>query len=170
MFYIGVKIYILILRNMNIAITPCDFSNPLHRQKVVELTRAYMSDPMGGGEVMPDEVQNKLADALATHPACMVLFALVDGQFAGIITCFINLSTFKAKPYFNVHDIAVLKEYRGMGIGRKMLEKVIEIAQERGYCKVTLEVRDDNHNAKHLYKNLGFEDCEPKMHFWTKTL
>jgi ribosomal protein S18 acetylase RimI-like enzyme len=160
----------LIFAKMNFEIIPCDFFNPLHRQKVVELTRDYMLDPMGSGEVMPDEVQNKLADSLASHPACMVLFALVNGQFTGIITSFINLSTFKAKPYFNVHDIALLKEYRGLGIGRMLLEKVIEIARERDYCKVTLEVRDDNHNAKQLYMNLGFEDCEPRMHFWTKTL
>jgi ribosomal protein S18 acetylase RimI-like enzyme len=155
---------------MTVQVIPCDYTNALHRQKAVELTQAYMLDPMGGEEIMPNDVKENLAEALASHPACMVLFALVDGQYAGIITSFINLSTFKAKPYFNVHDIAVNKEFRGMGIGRKMLERVIEIAKERDYCKVTLEVRDDNDNAKHLYQSLGFKDYEPKMHFWTKTL
>jgi ribosomal protein S18 acetylase RimI-like enzyme len=47
---------------------------------------------------------------------------------------------------------------------------VIEKARELGYCKVTLEVRDDNRNAKELYQSLGFKDTEPKMHFWTKVI
>jgi ribosomal protein S18 acetylase RimI-like enzyme len=153
-----------------IQIITCDFMNPLHKLKIVELTNAYMLDTMGEGLEMPEYVKQKLADALASHPACMILFALADNQYVGIVTCFINLSTFKARPYFYIHDIAVLKEYRGLGIGRKLLEKVIEIANERDYCKVTLEVREDNEKAKHLYKSLGFKDCEPKMYFWTKTL
>jgi ribosomal protein S18 acetylase RimI-like enzyme len=155
---------------MDFQIIECDFSNLLHRQKIIELTATYMRDPMGGEEIMNEAVVKNLSEGLANHPACFVVFAALDGKFVGIATCFINFSTFKAKPYFNVHDIAVLKEFRGKGIGRKLLEYVIEKARGHGYCKVTLEVRDDNLNAKELYKSLGFKDTEPKMHFWTKTL
>lgn len=155
---------------MAIEIIECNFKNAGHRQMLVELTEAYMADPMGGEEIMSDEVKVKLVEGLKNHSSCMVLFALVDGVYAGIITSFINFSTFKAKPYFNVHDIAVKKEFRGSGVGRKLLESVISIAKERNYCKITLEVRDDNHNAQKLYKSLGFKDCEPKMYFWTKAL
>ncbi len=155
---------------MTTEIIQCDFKNKEHRQMLVELTEAYMADPMGGEEIMKDEIKNQLVNGLSEHPACMVLFALADKHYAGIITSYVNFSTFKAKPYFNVHDIAVKKEFRGMGIGRKLLERVIEIAQERDFCKVTLEVRDDNNNAQHLYNSLGFKECEPKMFFWTKTL
>lgn len=158
------------IKNMNVEIIPCDFKNELHRKKVSELIAGYMLDDMGGNQVMSDKVKNTLPSILESHPSCFVLFALLDGVFVGICTCFINISTFKAKPYFNIHDIAILKEARGKGIGRKLLERVIEIAQERGYCKVNLEVRHDNHTAKHLYSNLGFEEDTPPMHFWTKTL
>jgi ribosomal protein S18 acetylase RimI-like enzyme len=155
---------------MTTKIIQCDFKNEEHRQKLVELTEAYMADPMGGEEIMKDEIKKKLVNGLREHPACMVLFAQVENEYVGIATSYINFSTFKAKPYFNVHDIAVKKEFRGMGIGRKLLERVIELAQERDFCKVTLEVRDDNYNAQHLYKSLGFKDCEPKMYFWTITI
>lgn len=153
-----------------VEIIACDFKNELHRSKVVELISAYMLDKMGGEEIMPDKVRANLAHVLATHPSCMVLFAVVDGKYVGITTCFTNISTFKAKPYFNVHDVAVLHEARGLGIGRKMLERVLEIAQERDYCKVNLEVREDNASARHLYNSLGFLDSEPPMSFWTKEL
>ena len=153
-----------------IEIVACDFTNQLHCEKVVELISAYMLDKMGGEEVMPEKVKLNLAQTLANHPTCMVLFALHNNEFVGITTCFTNISTFKAKPYFNVHDVAVLSHARGLGVGRNMLEKVIEIAKIRGYCKVNLEVREDNANARHLYHNLGFVDSDPPMSFWTKEL
>ena len=155
---------------MNIEIIQCDFSNAEQLQKIVELTDAYMRDPMGTNAPMPAHVKTTLSKGLANHPACMILFALVEKQYAGICTSFINFSTFKAKPYFNVHDLAVLNKFQGMGVGKKLLEKVLEIAAERRYCKVTLEVRDDNHNAKALYKKLGFKDCEPVMYYWVKDI
>lgn len=155
---------------MDFQVIECDFKNPLHLQKIIELTAAYMGDPMGGEEIMPDSTRENLAAGLANHPACFVAFAVLDGKYVGIATNFINFSTFKAKPYFNVHDIAVLKDFRGKGIGKKLLMYVIEKARELGYCKVTLEVRDDNRNAKELYQSLGFKDTEPKMHFWTKVI
>lgn len=155
---------------MNVEIVPCNFLIPEHRTKLVELTSAYLRDEMGGGEDMSAYVKENLASVLATHPTCMVLFAKHRNEFVGITTCFVNISTFKAKPYFNVHDIAVLKEFRGKGVGRKLLEKVIETAKERGYCKVTLEVREDNTNAMKLYTNLGFKETNPNMFFWVKNL
>lgn len=151
-----------------IEIIPCDFNNPLHSQKTVELIDAYMQDPMGGGKPMPENMKKPLVEGLAGHPGVFVLFALKDGDFIGLATCFINFSTFKAKPFINVHDIVILKPNRGSGAGRKLLQKVIDIAKERGYCKVTLEVRNDNLNAQGLYNSLGFMECNPPMHFWEK--
>lgn len=152
---------------MEVEIIACDFLNAEHRAKVVALTSDYMNDPMGGGGVMPDEVRQRLANDLAEFPTCMIMFAKVNNNYVGIITCFANYSTFYAKPYFNIHDVSVIKEFRGKGIGRRLIEKVIEIARQRNYCKVTLEVREDNQNAKHLYNSLGFKDSIPPMHFWS---
>lgn len=153
-----------------IEIIPCDFNIPLHRAKVVELIDAYMQDPMGGGSPMPHENKSALVNGLAAHPGAFVLFATEGNNFVGVATCFVNFSTFNAKPYINVHDLAVLKEYRGTGTGRKLLQRVIEIANEKNYCKVTLEVRNDNFNAQGLYRSLGFDECEPVMHFWEKKI
>jgi len=50
------------------------------------------------------------------------------------------------------------------------MERLVEISTERGYCKITLEVREDNTLAKGLYHSLGFDPCKPNMLFWTKKL
>lgn len=149
-----------------IDIIECDFSNPIHREKVVELLDAYMQDPMGGGKPMPEKNKKPLIDGLAVHPGAFVLFAMDAERFIGVATCFVNFSTFNVKPYINVHDLAVLPEYRGKGSGRKLLMHIIELARNKNYCKVTLEVRIDNYNAQGLYKSLGFDECTPVMHYW----
>lgn len=148
----------------------CDYTNPFHKKELVRLLNHYMDDPMGDSPRLTPEQEKLLVEGLSANTNSFVLFAKIGNQMAGFITCFINFSTFKTRPYLNVHDVVVHKDFRGQGIGKKLMQKCIAIARERGYCKLTLEVRDDNHAAKALYKSLGFRDCEPLMHFWTKTL
>jgi len=148
----------------------CDFENPEHLKALAELTNHYMTDPMGGAEPLNKLQQLRLVDGLANHPTAEVLFAITDSKVIGLTTCFVNFSTFKVKPYLYIHDIVVSDEFRGKGIGKALMQKLIEISEERKYCKVTLEVREDNVTAQALYKSLGFDECEPKMLFWTKHL
>jgi ribosomal protein S18 acetylase RimI-like enzyme len=148
----------------------CDYTDPTHRGTLIELINHYMADPMGGCVPLSTEQSDNLVAGLSAHPSSFVLLVKAGDTFAGLATCFINFSTFKAKPYINIHDVIVRKEFRGAGLGRALLEKIIVIAGERGYCKVNLEVRDDNTVAKELYSSLGFQDTVPPMHFWTKFL
>ena len=114
--------------------------------------------------------QLRLVDGLANHPASFVLFVLVDNQIIGLATCFVNFSTFKVRPSINIHDLIIDKDFRGKGFGKSLLQHIESIAKERKYCKITLEVREDNFAAKALYTELGFKDGIPMMHFWTKEL
>ncbi len=156
--------------NQNISFIFCDYLNRYHCEKLLELIDNYMIDPMGTGKPLSHEEHLKLISGLKNHTFSFVLFIVVENNIVGLATCFINFSTFKAKYYLNIHDLIVLNEYRGKGLGRKLLEKCIDISRERGYCKITLEVRDDNKNAQVLYKSLGFKDSDPVMHFWTKSI
>lgn len=148
----------------------CDFENPEHLKALAELTNHYIADPMGDAEPLNKLQQLRLIDGLANHPTAEVLFAILDCKAVGLATCFVNFSTFNVKSYLYIHDIVVLNEFRGKGIGKALMQKLIEISKERKYCKITLEVREDNPTAQSLYKSLGFEECEPKMLFWTKHL
>jgi ribosomal protein S18 acetylase RimI-like enzyme len=148
----------------------CDFEVEYHCTMVATLINQYIADPMGGGTQLTKIQKLQLVDGLATHPSCFVLFAIIEDVIVGMSTCFINFSTFNVKPYINIHDLIVLKDFRRMGIGAEILTKCICIATERKYCKVTLEVRDDNIIAQSLYKSLGFGETDPVMRFWTKSI
>lgn len=148
----------------------CDFENPIHLAALADLTNQYMIDPMGDVPPLSKFQQLRLVDGLANHPSSLVLFVLYDGVIAGLTTCFINFSTFKVKSYLYIHDIIVNPAYRGKGLGKAMMEKLEEVSEERDYCKITLEVREDNTVAQSLYRSLGYDECNPKMFFWTKKL
>jgi GNAT superfamily N-acetyltransferase len=148
----------------------CDFTNPAHLTALAELTNHYMCDPMGGIEPLNKIKQLRLIDGLANHPTAEVIFSIIDCKIVGLATCFINFSTFNIKPYLYIHDIVVLKDFRGKGIGKALMKELIRISAERNYCKVTLEVRKDNTVAQQLYQSLEFAECEPPMYFWSKKI
>ena len=154
----------------NITYSFCDFSNEENCSQLAALINQYIADPMGGGVPLTPLMQLKLVDGLANHPASFVLFILNEGCIVGLATCFINFSTFKAKSYINIHDLIIDNQHRGKGFGRNLLNEIESIARERKYCKITLEVREDNYTAQSLYYELGFMDLVPKMYFWTKEI
>jgi len=98
------------------------------------------------------------------------LFAKVDNDYVGICTCFYAYSTFLAKPLLNIHDIYVSEAHRGIGVGKKLIQTIEEIALLKGCGKITLEVRKDNLNARDLYKSQGYKEAPHSMFFWIKYL
>ena len=56
----------------------------------------------------------------------------------------------------HVVSFAVLEEYRGKGIGKKLVEQAIEGMKIKKCNESYLEVRTDNIPAIKLYENLGF--------------
>ena len=55
-----------------------------------------------------------------------------------------------------VTNVAIMPEYRGKGIGTKMLETYIGVLKEQGITAMTLEVRPSNTAAIGLYHKFGF--------------
>ncbi len=148
----------------------CDYENPEHLNALADLLNHYMQDPMGDHAPLTKREQLRLVDGLANHPSAFVLFVCVDGRFAGMVTCFELFSTFNVRPYLYIHDVVVHSDFRGQGLGRKLMERLVEYSTEKNFCKITLEVRSDNPVAQNLYQSLGFEECQPNMYFWTKHL
>jgi ribosomal protein S18 acetylase RimI-like enzyme len=125
---------------------------------IIMVLDSYASDPVGGGRALASDVRERLVPSLRDHATSLVLLAELDGVAVGIAICFWGLSTFRARPLLNIHDLAVVPEYRGRGIGRALLSAAETRARENGCCKLTLEVQDDNRPARSLYQRFGFED------------
>jgi GNAT superfamily N-acetyltransferase len=79
-----------------------------------------------------------------------------DGRCAGVAVCFVGFSTWKQRELLNIHDLFVDEEFRGQGMGEAFLEWITEESRRQGFCRITLEVFDDNPGAIRLYERKGF--------------
>ena len=152
-----------------------DYADAADAARVVALLDSYARDPMGGGKPLSDDVRERLVPGLAAHPGAFSLLAFAGDEALGLANCITGFSTFAARPLVNIHDMAVLPEARGRGVGRALMLAVEAEARTRGACKITLEVLSGNHTAKGLYAALGYGDyaLDPQAGtalFWEKKL
>jgi ribosomal protein S18 acetylase RimI-like enzyme len=142
----------------HIRVIEADLHEPQHQQAILYLINAYARDPMGDGQDLPAAVCDRLIPGLRQHPTSLVFLAFDAATPVGVAVCFVGFSTFAARPLINIHDLAVVPDYRGRGIGRLLLEHVEAKGRALGCCKLTLEVRADNYPAQRLYQRFGFGD------------
>jgi len=145
---------------MSIEIRVADLGNADDAAGFLAVLDSYARGEMGGGVALSAEVKARLVPALRQHPGALVLLALHEGRVVGAASCFLGFSTFAARPLLNVHDLAVLPELQGQGIGKQLLAAVEEQARARDCVKVTLEVLEANARARRLYQSVGFRDFE----------
>jgi len=153
---------------MELSILNVDLQNELHCAQLIKLLNDYMNDPMGNNAPMDESLAPQIIAGLKTYAGYLGFFVLSGDQFAGLANCNQNFSTFKAKPILNIHDFIVAPEFRTIGAGHFLMNGILDYASKNGFCRVNLEVREDNHAAKSLYLKVGFSECEPPMHFWEK--
>ena len=65
--------------------------------------------------------------------------------------------------------IAIRPDFRGRGLGRKLLERFIASAAERDAAKVFLEMRANN-PAEKFYRNAGFEQIGIRHEYYRTVL
>jgi ribosomal protein S18 acetylase RimI-like enzyme len=146
-----------------------------HARAIVELLDSYAQDPMGGGEPLSAAVRRDLVAELRRRPWVVTLLALEAERPVGLLIAMEGFSTFAARPLLNIHDVAVLPEQRGRGIGRALFREIEKVALKRGCCKLTLEVLSGNQSARRLYTHLGFRpyQLDPGLgeaQFWEKPI
>ncbi|MGI9428623.1 MAG: GNAT family N-acetyltransferase [Bythopirellula sp.] len=143
-----------------VEVVEADLENAEHVQAILQLLNTYAQEPLISGKPLAERVRCELIDGLQQHPTTVVLLAYQDQQAVGIAVCFVGFSTFAARPLLNIHDFAVLAEFRGQGIGRELLAATERKALELGCCKLTLEVDGNNFAARRVYESFGFDSTQ----------
>ena len=113
-----------------------------------------------GVEVPSKEITNQpylqlyIADFGKQNDNCLV--AECNGKIVGAVwTRIIN-------DYGHIDNetpslaISLFKEYRSLGIGTALMNRMIELLKSKGYKRVSLSVQKENY-AYNLYKKVGFE-------------
>ncbi|MCW8853579.1 MAG: ribosomal protein S18-alanine N-acetyltransferase [Gammaproteobacteria bacterium] len=79
-------------------------------------------------------------------------------QAYGIITVAANEA--------HILNLCVSNECRGQGLGRKVLHKLIDVAEQMDTDSIFLEVRESNEIAIQLYKDEGFNEIGVRKNYY----
>jgi GNAT superfamily N-acetyltransferase len=114
---------------------------------------AYEREPDAVAATEEDLLRHGFGD----QPYYSCLIAERDGAPAGFALYFYDYSTWLGRPGLYLEDLFVQPEFRGLGIGKALLERVAAIAIEKGCARLKWEVLDWNTPAIDFYAAMGAE-------------
>jgi ribosomal protein S18 acetylase RimI-like enzyme len=88
-------------------------------------------------------------------PSFAVLIAEIDGRFAGCCLYFPSFSTWFGAPGAYVQDFYVHDEFRGKGVGERLLRRLAALTREGGGRYIRLSVDKQNRRAQAFYSRCG---------------
>ena len=80
--------------------------------------------------------------------------AVSAGEVVG--WCDVTAKTRPVYAHVGVLGMGVLPQFRGRGIGTRLIASALGAARDYGFSRVELTVRQNNENAIELYKKVGF--------------
>jgi GNAT superfamily N-acetyltransferase len=89
------------------------------------------------------------------RPYAEVLIGEIDGAPQGFALFFHNFSTFEGRPGIYLEDLFVRPDARGAGLGKALLQRLAQLAVERGCARLEWSVLDWNAPSIGFYKSLG---------------
>ena len=89
-----------------------------------------------------------------------VIFVMEEDVEVGFALFFHNFSTFLGRAGIYLEDLYVKPEYRNKGYGKALLERLAQIAVERGCGRLEWWVLDWNTPSIEFYKSLGAEPMD----------
>ena len=118
-------------------------------------TEFILRYPEECGKYTP-EGEKALFDRINASENEAMLVCLVDGKVAG--NCQISWKTGIKTRHRATVAIALLKEYWNQGIGTRLFQEMIRIAEENeNILQIELEFVEGNDRAKALYEKMGFQ-------------
>jgi len=111
-------------------------------------------------EKAPNEVTVSLEEfenaGFGHNPVWKAFVAEVDGIIQGFGLYYVRYSTWKGSRMY-LEDLLVTEKMRGKGLGKMILDRLIEEAKEKGFNGISWQVLDWNDPAIHFYKKYNTE-------------
>ncbi len=134
-------------------------SKPLLTSLVELYYRAYQDDPTYAYKSR-DRIKNYLH--WLTHRTKGGILVAFEGQKPVGFLAYEEML-----PCPEIHELAVLPEYKGRHVAEKLMQEVLKYLQGQGYSKVALWVGENNQRAQRFYQKLGFVPTQ-KLGIWIR--
>ena len=66
----------------------------------------------------------------------------------------------------DIHNIAVVEEFRRQGIARRLIARLERWAKDQGVSEILLEMRVGNAEARPLYQSLGYREVRVRKDYY----
>ena len=108
------------------------------------------------GEILEQGVEALETYGFGPKALFRTVLAERDGKALGFALFYPDFSTLRGKPGVLLQDIYVRPDARGLGLGRKLLARAMQEAQDWDAAFLTLMVDRSNDVAQAFYAKLGF--------------
>lgn len=105
-------------------------------------------------ELFDEPVKQELLNAFLAEPTHWLIVAVLDGQIIGKATAMVHRRPDKEDELY-LDEIDVIPTLRRSGIVKKLLAKILEMADEWGCEECWLGTETDNIAARKLYESNG---------------
>jgi GNAT superfamily N-acetyltransferase len=122
-----------------------------------------LAESIGAEQKMHSTVEDIVAALSGETPAIRVLVAEHDNEPLGVAVFFLTFSTWRGSHGVYLQDIYVAEDVREVGLGRRLIEQVVEWAKAQGADHLRLSVDRDNKAARSFYENLGLSYRDDEM-------
>lgn len=102
-------------------------------------------------------------DSLLAREDFIPLVAIADGKVVGGLAAYVLQKFEQERSEIYIYDLAVLEAYRRRGIATGLINKLREIARERGAWVIYVQADHGDDPAIRLYESLGVR--EDVLHF-----
>lgn len=102
-----------------------------------------------------DSIKNELSNSLATY-----IVGILDNKVIGFAGAWLIASEGQ------ITNVSVSKDFRGQGIGFKIINELLKTLSSKGSKEVTLEVRESNLAAQKLYEKCAFKNEGIRKNFY----
>jgi len=93
-----------------------------------------------------------------------VLVAEYEGEIIGYITVVLD----RKSKLGRIPNMAVDARYRGLGLGRRLIEESFAYLRSEGMQYAKIETLDQNPIGQHLYPKMGFTEVARQIHYVRK--
>lgn len=114
-------------------------------------------------QLAPGRAQLPLRELLEAGNPLTLAYCEADGKIVGIAL----MCTYKVISGHKgwIEDVVVDEKRRGQGLGRLLVEKLLEVAREKQVSDVLLFTADHRKAAMRLYEKIGFRPKGSNLYF-----
>ena len=101
--------------------------------------------------------QQKGLELMLSQGAARLLVAEEAGRVIGMCSGQVVVSTAEGGPSVLVEDLVVREDWRGKGVGKKLLHALYEWSRKQGASRLQLLADQDNESALSFYQHLSWQ-------------